>query len=153
MNFPVQVLAFLIKVYKAQYVEEPEVSASPTAPPTPPASNLNSHHVIKSVVFTLLQLHKKDRYNMKTTKKKLQAGTKRLGLLRFTPTHIMYKSWALGPSDRGAACLCRLPRSRERLSCVISLLSYTWRTLPPALANTHMQMWWWNGKVSEIQHS
>lgn len=131
-------------------------------PLPPPASTLNSHHVIKSVVFALLRLDKKARYNMKKKKKSRnwregRRETKCLGLLLFTPTHVMYKSWALGPFDCSAACLCRLPRSRERLSCVISLLSYTWRTLPLALAlalsntHTHTRRCW--RKVCRISHA
>lgn len=135
LNFPVKVTAILLR---CSTVCERALGIHIPHHYPPPASTLNSHHVIKSVVFALLRLDKKDRYSIKKKKKiNWQEGrkeTKCLGLLLFTPTHVMYKSWGSGASDCGAACLCRLPRSRERLSCVISLLCYTWRTLPLALS-------------------
>lgn len=106
------------------------MSTSPQPPP--PASTLNSHHVIKSVVFALLRLDKKDRYNMETKcnwqewKKRKQNAS-----VCSHPRHVE----AMG-SGASAACVCRLPRARARLTCVISLLSYTWRTLPLAPSHT-----------------
>lgn len=143
LNFPVKVTAFLLRCStvceRALGIHIPH-----HYPLLPPASTLNSHHVIKSVVFTLLRLDKKDRYSMKKKEFQPAGGKKGNKMPRSAPVYSCLlpptsriSHGALGPLTNSAACLCRLPRSRERLSCVISLLCYTWRTLPLALSNTH----------------
>lgn len=60
VNSPVKVLASLLRCSSVC-----ERALGIHIPPLVSAPTLNSHHVIKSVVFALLRLYKKDRYNMK----------------------------------------------------------------------------------------
>lgn len=114
LNFPVKVTAFLLR---CSTVCERALGIHIPYHCPPPASTLNSHHVIKSVVFALPRLDKKDRYSMK--KKKNSTGKREerkqnasVCSCLLPPTSCISHG-ALGPLT-AALPVCAVYRDRER---------------------------------------